>query len=87
MFVSSICQSFGSTQHPPAAICTSWHFFEPDKRKATALIAKAERALVLRERELFAHPQNADREAVNIVLHSLEALKTWQALNASAIAA
>ena len=51
--------------------------FETDKHKILERIAEAERALLLREHELFTRPQNhSEREAVNIAIHSLHALRS-----------
>jgi hypothetical protein len=62
--------------------------FESDKNTASALIAKAERALMVRERELFASfPDPAEREAVNNALHSLAALKRCLGVGGSTMAA
>ena len=74
--MSSSCPSVGSTEHPSWRELYLLALFEVDKHKASALIVEAERALVLRERELFGRPQHAaERDAINTALHSLEALK------------
>lgn len=87
-FMSTSCQSFGS------ASPLSWRdlyrlaLFEADRKNATTRIAQAERALVLRERELFAEPRHsAELDAVNAALHSLEALKSCLGIKRSVIAA
>jgi hypothetical protein len=51
--------------------------YETDKKKVCTRISEAERALLSRERELFAGvPDPAERDAVNAALHALSALRT-----------
>ena len=62
--------------------------FETDKTKTTSLIAKAERALLTREHELFTTPHDrGEREAVNNALHALHALKSCMSINVTSLAA
>jgi hypothetical protein len=50
--------------------------YETDRGKISSRIIEAERALVLREHELFTRASEAaERAAVNSALHSLQALK------------
>lgn len=86
--MSTSCQSFGSTQHPSWRDLYRLALFEADQKNAATLIAQAERALVLRERELFAEPQrSAELDAVNAALHSLAALKSCLGIKRSGIVA
>jgi hypothetical protein len=85
---SSTPPSFASAEHPSWRDLYMAALFESDKNTASALIAKAERALLLRERELFASLQDpAEREAVNNALHSLAALKRCLGVGSSTMAA
>lgn len=62
--------------------------FETDSRKSAARIAEAEKALILREHELFTHPVAAsERDAVNTALHALHALKHCLATRSTTLAA
>lgn len=72
----------------------SWHdlylqaLFETNKSKLPRSIAEAERALLIREHELFTGRQDPiEREAVNAALHALQALKSCMGINAAGAAA
>lgn len=61
----------------------SWHelyraaLFETDKQVLPSRIAEAERALILRGRELFGEPDNSNEaEAVDDALYALRALRS-----------
>lgn len=86
--MSVSCQSFGSTQHPSWRDLYRLALFEADEKNATRLIAQAERALVLREQQLFAEPRHsAELDAINAALHALGSLKTCLGIKRSVIAA
>lgn len=77
-----------SSPHPSWRDLYIQALFEADRTKADARIAKAEQALLRRERELFGSAQRAgERDAVNAALHSLRLLRTCLAGRHSASAA
>lgn len=68
---------------PTVADAQSWHelyraaLFETDKQMLPSRIAEAERALILRGRELFEVPDNSEEaDAVDDALYALRALRS-----------
>jgi len=56
--------------------------FEADRKRLPVRISEAEKALMVRERELYSRPRpTAEREAVNNALNALRALRNCHGLN------
>ena len=86
--MATLSAAFDSTQH------TNWRdlylsaLFELDPTKTAARIVEAEKALIVREHELFSTPlDQVERDAVNTALHSLHALRNCLSINSTRFAA
>jgi hypothetical protein len=80
--------TLGSSQHLNWRELYLQALFETNKTKVAALIVDAERALLIREHELFSGPHDpAEREAVNAAIHALHALRSCMGMNAADAAA
>ena len=86
--MGSLSTSLGSTHHLNWRDLYLQALFETNKTKVAGLIAEAERALFLREHELFTGSHDpAERAAVNAAIHALHALKSCMGMNATGLAA
>lgn len=86
--MGSLSTSLGSTHHLNWRDLYLQALFETNKTKVAGLIVEAERALFLREHELFSGPHDpVEREAVNAAIHALHALKNCMGINGADLAA